>query len=445
MKRCRRTRSGPVPGSEEQGFKGRPYGGAGSLYLDEMKHPVARRIPHPTSVHGELGEDDYAWMREKENPEVLEHLAAENAYADAMMKPTESLQEALYKEILGRIKETDLSVPYRRRGFYYYSRTEEGKQYPIHCRKVGSLDAPEEVLLEMNAMAKDLKFLALGAFDVSEDGHRLAYSTDVTGFRQYTLHVKDLRTGEVLPDRVERVSGITWALDNETLFYVTEDEAKRPYRLYRHRLGTSEHVLLYEEKDERFFLDVWRTRSGRFLVAHSESKTATEMRLLPSGEPEGEWRLVRAREAEHEYHVDHHGEHLYIRTNDQGRNFRLVRCPVGDLGPQNWEEVVPHRPEVMLEGTDLFANHLVLREREGGLPQLTIRDLRTGVSHRIAFPEPAYGAGPEQNHEFETTVLRYAYTSLITPPPVLDYDVDSRTSTLLKQREALGGYDPAQY
>ena len=296
-----------------------------------MKHPVARRIPHPTSVHGELREDDYAWMRDKENPEVLEHLAAENAYADAMMKPTESLQEALYKEILGRIKETDLSVPYRRRGFYYYSRTEEGKQYQIHCRKAGSLDAPEEVLLEMNAMAKDLKFLALGAFDVSEDGHRLAYSTDVTGFRQYTLHVKDLRTGEVLPDRVERVSGITWALDNETLFYVTEDEAKRPYRLYRHRLGTSEHVLLYEEKDERFFLDVWRTRSGRFLVAHSESKTATEMRLLPSGEPEGEWRLVRAREAEHEYHVDHHGEHLYIRTNDQGRNFRLVRCPVGDL------------------------------------------------------------------------------------------------------------------
>jgi oligopeptidase B len=408
--------------------------------------PVANKVPRVDEIHGDHRVDDYFWMRDKQNPDVARYLEAENAYTDAVMKPTEGLQEALYKEMLARIKETDVNVPYRKGGYFYYSRTEQGKQYPIYCRKRGSLDAPEEVTLDLNRLAEGQKFMALGAYQVSDDGTRLAYSTDTTGFRQYTLFVKELGTQALLPVRVERVGTVAWAADGQTLFYTVEDEqTKRQYRLYRHHLGTEAHDLAYEEKDEAFNIGVGRTRSQKYLILGMGSLTTSEARYLPADEPAGEWKEVAPRLPEQEYDVDHHGDRFYIRTNDAGRNFRLVSAPVASPGREHWKEVVPHRPDVMLEGTDFFKDHYVLFEREGGLTHLRVTDLRSGASHRVEFPEPVYSAFAGTNPEFDTTVFRLNYQSLITPSSVFDYEMDKRTRTLMKQTEVLGGYDPTLY
>jgi len=408
--------------------------------------PTAKKVPKVETVHGERWADDYFWIRDKANPEVAAYLEAENAYTEAVMRPTEALQAALYKEMLGHIKETDLSVPYREGGYFYYSRTEEGKQYPIYCRKKGGLDAPEEVILDLNQLAKGLKFMALGAFTVSDDGNLLAYSTDNTGFREHTLHVKDLRTGELRPETAEKTGSVVWANDGRTLFYTTDDAAKRPYRLYRLRLGSPvPGDLLYEERDELFRIGAGRSRSKGYIFLNSASLTTTEVRYIPADRPEAEWKVVAPRRHEHEYDVDHHGDRFYIRTNDQGRNFRLVSAPVSDPRPENWKEVVPHRPDVMLEGVELFKNHYVLLEREKGLPEFRITDLRTGASHSVEFPEPAYSAFPGANPEFDTAVFRYTYQSLVTPNSVFDYDMDKKTTTLLKEQPVLGGFDRTQY
>jgi oligopeptidase B len=408
--------------------------------------PVANKVPRVDEIHGDHRVDDYFWMRDKQNPDVARYLEAENAYTDAVMKPTEGLQEALYKEMLARIKETDVNVPYRKGGYFYYSRTEQGKQYPIYCRKRGSLDAPEEVTLDLNRLAEGQKFMALGAYQVSDDGTRLAYSTDTTGFRQYTLFVKELRTQALLPVRVERVGTVAWAADGQTLFYTVEDEqTKRQYRLYRHHLGTEAHDLVYQEKDEAFNIGVGRTRSQKYLILGMGSLTTSEARYLPADDPASEWKEVAPRLPDQEYDVDHHGDRFYIRTNDAGRNFRLVSAPVASPGREHWKEVVPHRPDVMLEGTDFFKDHYVLFEREGGLTHLRVTDLRSGASHRVEFPEPVYSAFAGTNPEFDTTVFRLNYQSLITPSSVFDYEMDKRTRTLMKQTEVLGGYDPTLY
>jgi oligopeptidase B len=412
--------------------------------------PLARKIPRVEVVHGDVRSDDYAWMREKEDPEVTAYLTAENAYTDAVMKPTVALQEALYAEMLARIKEDDQSVPYRLRGHFYYSRTEKGKQYPIYCRKTGDLDAPEQVMLDLNQLAEGHPFLALGAAAVSDDGRRLAYTTDVTGFREYTLHVKDLETGALLPDRVEHVSAVAWAADGETLFYVTEDEAKRPYRLHRHRLGAAVADLLLEEPDALFRLHVGRSRSRAYLFLVSSSFTSTEVRYLPAGEPGGAWRMLLPREPDHEYQVDHgvgpDGDVFYIRTNRGGlRNFRLVTAPAADPHPDRWRELIAHRPDVMLEDVDVFAGHYVVHEREDGLIRLRVVDARSGAHHHVEFPEPTYDVGSEANAEFETDAYRLRYQSLVTPASVFDYDIAARRLLLRKQAEVLGGYDPARY
>jgi oligopeptidase B len=408
--------------------------------------PVAARVPHPTTVHGDTRPDDYFWLREKSSPEVAAYLEAENAYTDAVMAPTEPLQDALYREMLARIKETDLSVPYREGGYFYYSRTEEGKQYPIFCRRKGDLEAPEEVTLDLNELAVGHSFLSLGTYAVSDDGALLAYSLDTTGFREYTLYLKDLRTGELLPDRIEKTGLVAWAADGHTLFYTVEDEAKRPHRVYRHDLGpVTPDVLVLEEGDELFRVWVGRTRSKGFLLMGSASHTTTEVRYLRADDPAGEWRLLAPRRHEHEYDVDHHGDRFYIRTNDRGRNFRLVSTPIAQPEPEHWEEVVPHRPDVMLEGAEFFRRHYVLLEREQGLQSLRVTDLGSGESHRIEFPEPAYSAFPSANPEFDTTLFRYSYQSLVTPSSVFDYDMDRRVSTLLKEQPVLGGYDRTAY
>jgi oligopeptidase B len=406
--------------------------------------PIAKKIPKVDVVHGERRVDDYGWLRRKDDPEVVAYLTAENAYADAVMKPTVSVQEELYREMLARIKEDDRTVPYRRGHHFYYSRTKKGEQYPIYCRKVASLEAPEEVTLDLNLLAHGHPFLSLGAYTVNEDGDRLAYTIDVTGYREHTLYVKDLRTGELLSRRIPKVTSVAWTADGEILFYVTEDHAKRPHRLYRHRLGSSADDLVYEETDERFRLDVWRSRSRAYLFAGSRSVTSAEARYLRADRWADPWKVLRERERDHEYHVDDGGDRFYIRTNDeQRRNFRLVTAPPDD--PQRWTEVIPDREDVMLEDVTVFSGHYVAHERAEGLVRLRVTDRQSGASHPIELPEPAYDVASEANAEFVTSRYRFRYESLVTPASVYDYDMATRELMLLKRWEVLGGYDPARY
>ncbi len=408
--------------------------------------PVARKIPKVDTVHGDRRQDDYFWMRDKANPDVAAYLEAENAYTDAVLKPTEAFQDALYKEMLARIKETDEEVPYRKGAYLYYSRTVEGQQYPIYCRKQGTLDAPEQVTLDLNQLAEGKKFMSLGAYVVSDDGRSLAYTTDDTGFRQYTLFVKDLTTGKTGAKVAEKVGSVAWAADGQTLFYTVEEEkTKRQYRLYRHAVGQAAHDLVYEETDQAFNIGVYRTRSKAYLILGMGSLTTSEARFLAADQPRGEFKVVAPRIHDQEYDLDHHGDAFYIRVNDTGRNFRLVKAPVAAPGRESWREVVAHRPDVMLEGADFFQNHYVLQERENGLQEFRVTDLRTGASHRVEFPEPAYSAFGSANPEFETTQFRYRYQSLVTPSSQFDYDMDKRTATLLKEQPVLGGYDRTQY
>jgi oligopeptidase B len=409
------------------------------------KPPVAKKIPKTDTLHGETRVDNYYWLRKKTDSAVLAYLEAENAYTAAVMKPTETFQETLYKEMLGRIKQTDLSVPYRLGNYWYFSRTEKGKQYPIQCRKRGSLQAGEEVTLDLNELAKGHKFFNMALYAVSDDAHLLAYSTDITGFREYTLYVKDLRTGKLLADRIPKVVGAVWAADNKTLFYATEDAAKRPYRLYRHVLGTTKDDLVYEEKDELYRIFPSRTRDRAYLLAESRSSTTTEVRYLASDRPKGQWRVLLAREPDHRYTVEHRAGRFYIRTNKGAKNFRLVTAPVADPRPKNWKELIPHRKDVLLEFVNLFTGHCVVSEREAGLQHLRVIDLETDKQHRVKFNEPVYSVMPDPNPEFKTTAFRFRYNSLVTPASVVEYDLKTRRRKVLKQTEVLGGYDPAKY
>ena len=409
--------------------------------------PIAKRVPKATEINGVKLVDDYFWLRAKSNPEVKAYLEAENAYTDAVMKPTESFQKKLYQEMLSRVKETDVEVPYKEGAYFYYARTEAGKQYQIRARKKGSMDAPEEVVLDINELARGQAFMSVATYNVSNDGNLLAYTTDNTGFRQYTLAVKDLRTGKLLPDHAERVGSLVWANDNKTIFYTVEDAVtKRQYRLYRHTVGTNgPDDLIYEEKDERFEIAVDRTRSKAYIFVVSASHTTSEVRYIPADQPMAMWKLMEPRKQDIEYYPDHNGDFFYIRTNDTGRNFRLVKTPVSDPRSQNWQEVVPQRATVMLDDIDFFKTYYISEERENGLPQIRVTDLRNGQSRRIDFPEPAYIAYSYINREYDTRKFRYGYQSAITPASVFEYDVDSDKSTLLKQKEIPGGYDRTRY
>lgn len=424
----------------------------------ELMPPVAATHPVETKIHGRTLTDDYAWLREKENPEVIAYLEAENAYTDAVTAPEESLRKTLYGEMLSHIKETDVSVPFREGKYWYYSRTEQGLQYPIYCRKPGTSsaindEAPEEVILDVNELAKDQPYMAVHAFTVSDDGNLLAYSMDNTGFRQYTLQVKDLRTGQLLSERVERTGSVVWAADNRTLFYTVEDEVqKRQYRFYRHTLGAahSEDPLLYEETDERFNIGAGRTRDGQLIILESSSHTTTEEQFLRADMPEGQWMLIEPRRDNIEYYADHRNGLLFIRVNDTGRNFRLVTSAISAPSSSNWTEILPHRPEVMLEDIDLFAQFYVAGERRAGLPHLRVVSFTgegsvTSESKEIAFPEPVYSAHPHTNRIFDTTKYRYGYQSLVTPGSVFEYDVKTGESKLLKQLEIPGNFDKALY
>ena len=404
--------------------------------------PTAKRDPRPITIHGQTLTDDYGWLRDRNSPETVAYLEAENAYAEEVMAGSAQLQQQLYEEMLGRIKETDVNVPFRKGAFFYYSRTEAGKQYPIWARK-RSPDGEEEIILDVNELAEGKEFMAVGAMDVSDDGNLLLFSTDDTGYRQYRLQVKDLRSGEILPDTAEKTESPVWAADNQTFFYTVENDAKRQYRLYRHRLGTTLHELIYEEEDEAYDLYASRSRSGEWIFVVSESKTTNETRLIRAATPDVEPRVMVPRREDHRYYADHRGDRFYVMTDDAGINFRVVMAPVDDCA--NWTELVPHRQPVKIEEIDLFRDHLVIRLRENGLPEFEIHDLRDLSSHRIAFPEEAYEARPGVNEEFETNVFRYGYESFVTPPSMYDYDMDARTALLLKRTECLGGFDPSRY
>jgi len=409
--------------------------------------PSAKVAPHITEINGHKMIDNYAWLREKSNPEVRAYLEKENAYTDSVMKPTEPFQKKLYDEMLSRIKETDVEVPYREGDYFYYVRFEAGKQYPIRCRRKGSMDAPEEVVLDVNELAQGRTFMTVQAFAVSPDGNQLAYSYDNTGFRQFNLALKDLRTGKTLADHAERVGSVVWANDNQTIFYTQEDAvSKRQHRLYRHTAGSADpDKVIYEEPDERFSVRAFKTRSQAFIFMILASHTTSEARYIPATQPDADWKTIEPRKQGVEYYPDHNGDSFYIRVNDTGRNFRLVRAPVDNPAKENWHEVVPHNSAVMLDETDLFKDYCVLYERENGLPQLRVIDLRNGQLKKIAFPEPAYAAYPYTNRVYDTTEFRYGYQSPITPASVFAYDMEKGTSTLLKQKEVPGGYDPSKY
>jgi oligopeptidase B len=415
--------------------------------------PVAKPVPHKLELHGETRIDPYYWMRDKTNPEVIEYLKAENAYTAALMKPTEPLQKTLYDEMLGRIQQTDKDVPYRDRGYWYYTRTEEGKQYKFYCRKKGSPDAPEEVMLDANELARNEKYFDVGGFRVSDDGNLLAFATDTTGFREYSLSVKDLRSGKLIEDKFVGIGGVSglsfeWAADNQTLFYTTEDMARRPYRAWRHTLGQpkDKDVVVFEEKDELFPLMLTKSRDRKYLYHVSASFTSSEQWFLPADQPLGQWRVIAPRQPDHEYEAEHRDGLFYIRTNkDRATNFKVMASPAHQPAPANWFDVLPYDPAVFVEGVALFKNHAVLSVRMEGLPGLVVRDLRTGAMHRVSFPEPAYEVSLEANPEFDTPSVRFTYESLVTPDSEYEYDLTTRDRKLLKRKEVLGGYDPKNY
>jgi oligopeptidase B len=425
--------------------------GGSLLMAAAPEPPVAPPKDHAQTWHGRTFVDPYHWLREKGSPDVVKYLEAENAYTEATSADLKPFSEALYAEMLGRIKQTDLSVPTRDGRFYYYRRTVEGLQYPIRCRKPAGPDgafredAPEEVLLDQNEMAKGKAFLSVGAFDVSDDDARLLFSTDDTGFRQYTLFVKDLKTGSVQGPLAERVTSVVWAADNRTVFYVTEDEVtKRPETLWRLETGGAP-VKVYEEKDELFSIGVSRTKDRKFVVLGSRSTDTWDRWIVPAATPLAAPRLLLPREKGHKYDVEHRDGTLFIRTNKGAKNFRLVTAPLADPSPASWKPLVEHRPDVLLEDVEVFRDYLVVQEKKAGLEHLRVHSFADGGWKEVGFPEPVYTAYAAGTPEFTSRLLRYGYQSLVTPSSVYDYDMEAGTSTLLKRDEVLGGFDPSRY
>jgi oligopeptidase B len=423
---------------------------AGAAHTDQPladAAPVARVVPHEETRFGTKVVDNYYWLREKSNPEVIKYLEQENAYTAAMTRDLKPFEDALYNEMLSHVKQTDLDVPVRRGDYFYYSRTQEGKQYPIHCRKKGSMEGnKEEILLDLNELAQGKKFVGLGAFVVSDDQNLLAYTLDYTGYRQYTLHVKDLRTGATLPDAIDRVDSVAWAGDNRTLFLTTEDEiTKRVNRAWRHTIGQKDVDPLYEEKDDAFELNVDKTRDKKYVLLGASSTDTSDVRYLRADQPQGAFTLFLPREKGQRYFVDHREDLFYIRSNKGATNFQVFTALVDDPNPKNWNVFIAHDKDVLVENIELFRNFAVEVERSQALNRLRVFDFKSRKWSAIAFPEPLYSVFPGDTPEFTSTTYRYRYQSLVTPQSVFDYDTETGKSILRKQQEVPGGYDPSQY
>jgi oligopeptidase B len=414
-----------------------------------LKPPLAEIVPKELTLHGHTRIDDYYWLNERENPKVLDYLKAENAYTLAVMKPLEPLQEKLYGEFVGRIKQTDLSVPYRSEGFYYYTRFEEGKDYPVYCRKKGSLEGAEEVLLNVNEMAQGHNYYSVGGLAVSPNNMLLSYGVDTVSRRKYTIRFKDLATGETLADAIPLTTGsAAWAGDDRTVFYTQiDDTTLRPQKVFRHVLGTpvESDVLVFHEADETFNTYAYKTKSKRYIFIASLSTLSTEFRFIPADKPAAEFKVFQPRERDHEYEVDHYRDKFYIRTNLGAKNFRLMTAALDRTGKADWAELIAHREDVLVEGFELFKGALVVAERKNGLVRIRVMPWDKGPEHYLDFGEAAYAANLAANPEFDTEWLRYGYESMTTPASTFDYNMVTREKKLLKQEEVLGGFDAANY
>jgi oligopeptidase B len=413
----------------------------------EVEPPMAQQKTKIDTIHGMEMVDKYFWLRDRDNPEVIDYLKAENAYAKDVMAHTQQLQDSLFKEMKSRIKETDLSVPVRHGDWLYYTREEEGKQYKIYCRKK-SEDAPEQVLLDVNELAEGKGYMLLGAFEVNPDHNMLAYAYDTSGNEEYTVRIKNLETGDLYPDVIVATAGdVVWANDGKTLFYTTQDDTYRPYRLYRHELGSADaDPLIYEEPDAAYYLSLQKTRDDKYVLMDLSSAVTSEVHYLDANTPTGEFKIISPREHNVEYNVNHHDTSFYILTNaDDARNFKLVKAPVSNPSRENWEELIGHSRDVMLQRIQMFADYMAIYERRNGLETITVMNMNTGDTYEIPFEEAAYSVSPGENPEFNSDVLRFSYQSMVTPRSVYDFNMVDRTRKLLKQREVLGGYNPDDY
>jgi len=420
-----------------------------ALADDSLKPPVAKVVPKKLVIHNHTRTDDYFWLKERDNPEVVKYLEAENAYTAGVMARTQPVQETLFKEFKTRIKQTDMSVPYKRDGYFYYTRTEESKQYPLYCRRKGSLQAAEEIFLDVNEVAKGEKYCSVANPQVSSGQNIIAYGMDTAGRLFYTIRFRNLSTGETLKDTIPNVtSNVAWANDNKTLFYVKQDPVTlRRHQVYRHVLGEdrAQDKLVFEEKDSTFGSFVFKTKSKKYLIIASQQTLSSEFRFLDANNPQGDFTVFLPRQKDHEYSIDHYGDHFYIRTNKDAKNFRLMRTPVSSTGIANWQEVIPHRPDVLLEGFEIFKDQLVVVDRREGLLRLRVRPWSGAAEHEVGFTEPAYTAFPTANFDFDTSLLRFTYSSMTTPNSVYDYDMVTRSRTLLKRQEVLAGFDQNNY
>jgi oligopeptidase B len=414
-----------------------------------VRAPAAKVIPKTLEIHGDVRTDNYYWLNDRENPDVVAYLEAENAYTDAVMAHTKPLEDQLFEEIKGRIKQDDSSVPYKLDDYYYYTRFEEGKEYPIHCRKKGALEAPEQIVLDVNVPAQGHEYFAARGLKVSSGQNILAYGVDTVGRRIYSIVFKNLETGEMLADVIPEVTATSaWANDNKTLFYAKQDPMTlRSFQIYRHVLGTdpANDPLVYEEKDEEFSTYVWKTKSKKYIFIASFQTLSAEYRYVDASSPDAAFTVFLPREAEHEYSLDHYKDKFYIRTNYQAKNFRLMETPVDKNDKKHWKNVIAHRDDVLLESFDIFRDYLVVEERKDGLIQLRVRPWSGSAEHYIEFAEPAYLAYVGENLDFNTSLLRYVYESLTTPESTYDYDMGTRKQVLLKREEILGGFDSKNY
>ncbi len=417
---------------------------------NKLTPPVAKKVKKEFNEHNNSRIDNYYWLNDREDQEVIDYLEAENAYTDAVLKKTEALQEKIYNEIVGRIKQTDMSVPYDYKGYEYYVRFEEGGEYPLYCRKQLPEKKTEEVMLNGNTMAEGYAFFQIGGWEISHNNQLLAYSIDTVSRRKYTIHFKDLKSGKVLEDNIPNTSGnMAWANDNKTLYYATRDETLRPYRIYKHTIGSpaKDDVLVYEESDATFSTFVYKTGSDKFLVIGSHSTLSNEYRILDADKKgkKATFKVFHERQPTLEYSISHQGDRFLVLTNDQATNFKLMETPDDKTGIENWKEVIAHREDVLLEGVDVFEDFYVLSERKDGLPQLRILDQRLQKDYLLPFDEEDYNAYTTGNHDYSSRNIRYAFTSLKTPTTIYDMDVASQEKTFLKEYEVLGGYNANDY
>ncbi len=414
-----------------------------------LPYPIAKKIKKELRLHEDIRNDDYFWLNQKEDPTVLEYLNAENAFRESEMKGTEELQKKLFEEIKGRIKEDDQSVPYRKNGYWYYVRYQTGMEHPIYCRKKGSLEAEEQILLDANKEAEKYAYYQVGGMSISNDNKILAFSEDTVSRRIYTIRFKNLETGEMLEDIIENTTGsAAWAQDNQTVFYTTKDETLRPAHIWRHKLGTSakEDVEVYHEKDETFVCAVYKSKSRRFLMIGCSSTVSNEYHYLDAHNPEGEFKVMQPRERDLEYSVADFEDNWYILTNkDKATNFKLMKAPLKNSSKENWKDVIPHRENVYLENVEIFKDYLVTEERENGLTRIKIDRWDNTNTHFINFSEETYTAGIGNNPEFDSHTLRYSYSSLTTPASVIDYNMSTREEKIMKQQEVVGGHNPDEY